>query len=151
MKKHFISIFLLVLSLSVCHAQKRYSVENLEKLSQEELNKYLYKAQRLEKEGKIMNIAGGSSLGVFYILPIITLPSDWKLGNVSITRLSVTAGLALLAVGIPMNSIGKTRLERINTVKSTRYAGIRFELLPDTQYSLVTKNNIPGITFKITF
>ena len=131
-------------------AQEKYSMESLENLSQEELNAYLDKALKLKKDGKTVNIVGGSILGAT-ALSVIVIGKKMELGVVVVGFVGVLAGLGTMAVGIPMNVTGKKRIERINTIKSTAYDGIKIDLEPCVQYNLATQNYQPGVTLKISF
>jgi hypothetical protein len=56
-----------------------------------------------------------------------------------------------MAVGIPMNVTGKNRVERINTIKSTAYDGVKIDLKPYAQFNPATQNYQPGVTLRIRF
>jgi len=131
-------------------AQGKYSVENLEKLSQEELKIYLDEALKLKKDGKTVTIVGGSILGATTI-SVILIGGSMELGVVAVGFIGGLAGLGTMAVGIPMNVTGKKRVERINTIKNTAYDGIKIELKPCAQYNLATQNYQPGVTLRINF
>jgi len=131
-------------------AQEKYSMESLENLSQEELNAYLDKALKLKKDGKTVNIVGGSILGAT-ALSVIVIGNKMELGVVVVGFVGVLAGLGTMAVGIPMNVTGKKRIERINTIKSTAYNGISIDLKPSAQYNFITQNYQPGMILRIIF
>ena len=131
-------------------AQEKYSVENLEKLSQEELKIYLDEALKLKKDGKTVTIVGGSILGATTI-SVILIGNSMELGVVVVGFIGGLAGLGTMAVGIPMNVTGKKRVERINTIKNTAYDGIKIDLKPCAQYNLATQNYQPGVTLRISF
>ena len=131
-------------------AQEKYSMESLEKLSQEELNIYLDEALKLKKNGKTVTIVGGSILGATTI-SVILIGRSMDLGVVAVGFIGGLAGLGTMAVGIPMNVTGKKRVERINTIKNTAYDGIKIDLKPCAQYNLATQNYQPGVTLRISF
>ena len=131
-------------------AQEKYSMESLEKLSQEELNIYLDEALKLKKNGKTVTIVGGSILGATTI-SVILIGNSMDLGVVVVGFIGGLAGLGTMAVGIPMNVTGKKRVERINTIKNTAYDGIKIDLKPCAQYNLATQNYQPGVTLSIRF
>lgn len=131
-------------------AQEKYSMESLEKLSQEELNIYLDEALKLKKNGKTVTIVGGSILGATTI-SVILIGNSMDLGVVVVGFIGGLAGLGTMAVGIPMNVTGKKRVERINTIKNTAYDGIKIDLKPCAQYNLATQNYQPGVTLRISF
>ena len=133
-----------------CQAQRKYSLDSLEKHTQEELNIYLDEALKLKKNGKTVTIVGGSILGAT-ALSVIVIGNKMDLGVVVVGFVGGLAGLGTMAVGIPMNVTGKKRIERINTIKSTAYDGIKIDLEPCVQYNLATQNYQPGVTLKISF
>lgn len=152
MKKFSIIILLMFLCSFVSQAQKPYSVENLEKLSSEELNLYFNRAQKLQKDGKKVTNIGLITLGA----DVIFVTGLTKTGNLltasgAIAGLAMYAALGTIAVGIPLKTTGKNRVERINKIKNTVYDNIKIDLKPCIQYSLVTQNYQPGITFRIRF
>ena len=147
--KDLIIILCLLFFVSVSHAQKDYSHENLQKLSQEELDVYLNKALKLQKSGKTYTIVGVSALGAV----ALSIPLDSSGGMVAATA-AIFVGIPALAattVGISKNSKGKKRVERINSIKNTASNDIIFDLKPCTQYNLMTQNHQPGITLRIRF
>ena len=150
MKSILITIALFFFFNLVSLAQEKYSVENLEKLSQEELKIYLDEALKLKKDGKTVTIVGGSILGATTI-SVILIGGSMELGVVVVGFIGGLAGLGTMAVGIPMNVTGKKRVERINTIKNTAYDDIKIELKPCAQYNLATQNYQPGVTLRISF
>ena len=131
-------------------AQEKYSMESLEKLSQEELNIYLDEALKLKKNGKTVTIVGGSILGATTI-SVILIGNSMDLGVVVVGFIGGLAGLGTMAVGIPMNVTGKKRVERINTIKNTAYDGIKIDLKPCAQYYLASQIYQPGVILRICF
>ena len=149
--KTILTIIVLLFIFNVTSQTKEdYFIENLEKLSQEELNTYLDKALKLKKDGKTVTIVGGSILGAT-ALSVIVIGKKMELGVVVVGFVGGLAGLGTMAVGIPMNVTGKKRIERINTIKSTAYNGISIDIKPCTQYNFVSQNYQPGMTLRITF
>jgi hypothetical protein len=70
--KNFMIIILLLSSVHItCYAQTKYSLENLEKASQEELDIYLNKSLKLQKAGKILTISGAVTSGVSLLAIIV--------------------------------------------------------------------------------
>ena len=148
--KRIILVVLLVLATSVAmQAQKTYSVENLEKASQEELDLYLNKAMKLQKTGRTMNIAGGSVLGVS-ALGLVAFGDDMGMGALLFVY-PVFAGVVTMSIGIPKNLTGKKRVERIKAIKSTAINDIVIDLKPCVSYSQVNSNYHPGFTLRIRF
>ena len=149
--KSILSIIVLFFIFNLAsQAQEKYSMESLEKLSQEELNIYLDEALKLKKNGKTVTIVGGSILGATTI-SVILIGKSMDLGVVVVGFIGGLAGLGTMAVGIPMNVTGKKRVERINTIKNTAYDGIKIDLKPCAQYNLATQNYQPGVTLRIRF
>lgn len=141
---------LLLLSL-FSHAQKPYSVENLEKASQEELDVYLNKALQLKKSGKTVTIIGGSILGATAVTAL-AFGNQMDLGVVVLGFFGGLAGIGTMGVGIPMNITGKKRIERINEIRNTAfYDGTRFEIKPSIHYNHSIQDNVPGVTLAFSF
>gem|GEM_PF-3738712 len=117
-------IFLIFLVVVAGQAQEKYSMDNLQNASQEELNTYMNKALKLQKTGRTLNIIGGISYGTAVLTMI--LGSDWGFGVDSYSLIVIGGsglilGTASFAVGIPANLTGKKRVERINNVKGTAF------------------------------
>lgn len=153
MKRISFIIMLFFLLNLVSQAQKPYSSENLKQLSQEELDSCLNKALKLQKSGKTVNIIGGVIVGTGVLtagtLALAVEGSEMIVAAALI--FSGITGLGTLMVGIPMNSTGKKRVERINNIKDTAFNGITIDLKPCTQYNLMTQNYQTGITLRIRF
>lgn len=103
---------------------KKYSLEYLERASQEDLNTYLNKAKKLKKTGKILNIVGGISYGAVVISAI--LGADWGFGVDSWVLIGIASGGLIVGgtsfiIGIPVLIVGKKRVEKIKTFKKTVY------------------------------
>ncbi len=154
MKKLAIIFLLFFLVAQIGQAQKTYSLENLEKASQEELDIYLDKAMKLQKTGRVFNIIGASSLGVVAVSAI--LGSDAILGVDSWALIVIAGGGILvggtsLAIGIPTNLTGKKRVERIHSIKRTSFYDVDIDLRPSVQYNLAVQKYQPGVTLRIRF
>ncbi|TLX70510.1 hypothetical protein E9993_22090 [Labilibacter sediminis] len=149
MKKTVIILFLFFISAGVIIAQNPYSLENLEKLSEQELDVYYNKALKLQKSGKTATRVGLISLGASFL----TIPLDDSGGMVAATTIMVVGIPALVTtiVGVSMNSTGKKRVERINLIKNSALNDINIYLGPCLQYNLAAKNYQSGITLKIKF
>lgn len=128
---------------------KTYSLEYLQSAPGEESGYYLYKAEKLQETGKILNIVGASALGAS-ILSIIAFGDQMELGVV-LLFFPAAAGIGTMAVGIPMNLTGKNRVKRINSIRNTAFNDIKINLQPCAQYNLMTQNYQPGVTLKINF
>ncbi len=146
--KKIIFISVLCLLVSFVQAQKPYSVENLQNLSQEELDVYYNNALKLQKTGKTMTIIGicvVGGAGVFKILG----PNDLSTGVLA--GMLGIAGIGVLGVVIPMNLTGKARLERIHSIKNTAFNDVGIKIQPCVQYNLATQNYQPAVTLLIRF
>ena len=152
MKKLTIIFFMVLFVNLASQAQKTYSFENLQKASQEELDVYLNKAMKLQKTGKTFNIIGGTCIGLLagtVILENVAHTDPW--GTILVGIITVPIAGASFAIGIPTNLTGKSRIERINTIKGTAFQNINIDLQPCVQYNLATQNYQPGVTLKIRF
>lgn len=129
---------------------KTYSLESLQNASDEELGYYHYKALKLQKTGKTLNIVGGSILGATVVSSAI-FADQLELGVVILWLFGGITGLGTMAVGIPMNVTGKKRVERISTIKNMAFNDITIGLKPCAQYNMTTQNYQPGIAVKIRF
>ena len=77
MKKLSIISLLLFLFAFAGQSQKIYSVENLEQASQEDLNIYLEKSQKLKKTGGFLSIAGPASAITGAVLAMSAYNNEW--------------------------------------------------------------------------
>ena len=154
--KRFMILALTVLLIQVtAQAQNKYSLESLEKASQEELEVYLDKSLKLQKTGKTVTIIGGSILGATAAtiagVAIIHSDEDWALGGLMIGVLGGTLGLGTMTTGIIMKASGKKRVKRINSIENSAFNDIRVDVKPGVQYNPVIQNYQSGITLSITF
>lgn len=149
MKKFIILILLLFICCIVSQAQKDYSQENLEKLSQEELDVYLNKAMRMQKSGKTFTTIGVAALGV----TVLSIPLDSSGGMIAAATVIFVGIPALVTttVGISRNSKGKKRAERINSISNTTFNDITIDLKPHAQYDQMTHNYQPVVTLRVRF
>ena len=150
-------VFLLLFSLAISvisHAQKPYSQENLQNLTNEELDVFYNKALKLQKTGRTLNIVGVSSLGVTAVAAI--LGSDWGFGVDSWSLILIAGGGIIvggtsLAIGVPLNLTGKKRVEMINSIRGTTFNNININLQPCAQYNLMTQRYQPAVSVKVNF
>lgn len=151
----FAILFVIAINLAgLAQSEKPYSVENLKKASQEELDVYLDKAMKLQKSGKTVTIIGGSILGGTALTVAgmaIADEGDWALAAAVVVFFGGVAGLGTMAVGIPMKATGKKRVERIHSIKGTAFDDIKLDVLPSAQYNLASQNYQPGVTLRIRF
>ena len=152
--KKIIVILMLSFSVFAAQAQFDYSGEHLKMLSQEELDDYMNMALKLQRTGRVVNIVGVSILGgtVLTIAGVaLTASGDWALGAVVIAFFGGLAGVGTLAVGIPLNLTGKSRVNRINALNNTAFNKANIGIHPCTQYNFMTQSYQPGIAVKISF
>lgn len=124
-------------------------MENLEKASQEELDGYMNKALKLKKTGLTMTIVGTIAFGASTAI-IYAFDEQLGLGAIQFFALGI-AGLGTMAIGIPMNLTGKSRVKRINTIKVTALYDVNINFKPCVQYNLAAQNYQPGIALIIRF
>lgn len=152
MKKFAIVSLSLLLVCLVGQAQQKYSLESLEKLSQEELENYHNKSVKLQKAGKTVNIVGGAILGTGVLTAgTLAMFEDADMGVGAALICLGIPGLSILMVGIPMNITGKKRVEKINTIKNTVFRDVNIDLKPSIQYNIATQNYQPAIALIIRF
>jgi len=154
MKKLSIFILLLLLICLLGQAQQKYSSENLEKASQEELDLYLNDALKLKKTGRIFNIIGASSLGVASVCALLGSDAGFGVDSWALILIGgggLIVGGTSLAIGIPTNLIGKKRVKMINSIKTTAFYNVNVDLRPCIRYNLTGQNYQPGLALRIRF
>jgi len=150
MKKFIIFIFLFFLVNQIGQAQGKYSIQNLQKASKEELKLYKDEALKLQKKGRIYSIVGLSSFGVAIFCAITGMDFGYFGPNVRNQALldigggAMIVGVISLAIGIPMSIKGRSRVERI-------MYDVNVDLRPSIQHNLATQNCQPGVTLRIRF
>lgn len=120
--KRIIFLPLLCFSLLAVQAQSKYALENLESLSQEELDIYLNKALKLQKTGKIFTSVGGSMVAVGLMTAVTAgfTSNDLNgLGIMALGAVTTASGVGIVLIGIPVKVTGKKRVERISTIRNT--------------------------------
>ena len=146
----FISLLLFLFAFAG-QSQKIYSVENLEQASQEDLNIYLEKSQKLKKTGGFLSIAGPSSFITGAVLFSAGWNNEWDEDIMYVLYFMALGGIGATIVGLPILITGSSRVKKINTIKNTAYDGIKIDLKPCAQYNLATHNYQPGVTLRIRF
>ncbi len=151
MKKIIIISVLCLLVFSI-QAQKPYSIENLQKLSTEELDVYYNKAFDLQKTGKILSIAGTVSA----FTGVLLFDAAWSgsmgdEGTAALGGLMLLGGMGATIIGLPKLITGSSRLKRINDIISIADNNIKLDLKPSAQYNLATQNFQPAVTLCIGF
>lgn len=150
MKKLTLIILLFSLTHAACFAQAKYSRENLEKSTQDELANYLNEANKLQKSGRTVTIVGGSILVATLPIAAMVGYNDWDAGGAALIVGGVV-GIGTLAIGIAMISTNKKRIKLINSIRNSRLHGINIDLRPGVQYNFAAQNYQPGIVLRIRF
>ena len=110
--KSLLIILIFFFSVTTTLAQKKYTQEYLESLSQVELDSCINKALKNQKTGKTLTFVGVGILGASFATSVIFI-DQLELGAVLVMFFGGIAGLGTMAVGIPVNVNGKKRIERI--------------------------------------
>lgn len=119
---------ILLLSVLSAEAQNIYSTENLESSSQENLELYLGKAQKLKKTGSVLSIAGSVSAVTGFILAGAgesTFPLGFGM---------LLAGSGVTLVGLPVLITGSSRVKRVTHTINTRQTTSQLRLVPVSFY-----------------
>lgn len=128
-------------------SSKVYSLDYLQNASNEQLEYYLYKAEKLRKTGKVVSIVGGTTLGA----GVYTVVSSRSWGQLSLGFGLVAIGSITTIVGLPILITGSTRVKKINNLERNSRSDFNMNLTPDIQYNQYTQNYQPGVTFSINF
>jgi hypothetical protein len=134
----------------VSQAQGKYSTENLTRLSQEDLEIYLYKAQQQKQRGKTLAFIGAAAI-VGEIVWASLDPNMHRFSSFSKVSIVGIAGFGAMILGIPMSISGNTKIARINKIDSTVNNDILFKIEPQAQYNIISRNYTPGVAVSITF
>ena len=150
MKKVSAIGLLLILYTSTCHAQSVYSKQNLEQVSQDDLNLYLIKAKKTKKIGTIMSIGGPIAFGSGILLSSYA----WSGG----TEAAWGAGLVLLMagtsstlIGLPLLITGNSRVNRIKKINNNANDGVMIDLIPCNFQNFQSQNHQYGISLRVRF
>ena len=130
-------------------AQNTYSLENLEKLSQNELSFYKDKAYKLQKTGKIVTTVGAVTFGTSAL--VLLFFHDQLFYAAILPVFAGALGILTLTVGIPIRAVGKKRVKRINSIQKTAFNTLCVDIEPGAQYNLMTKSYQPAITLRLRF
>jgi|GEM_PF-963990 len=151
-KRLFIGLSFLLLIFSG-QAQGTYSMQNLTKISSEELFVYYQKSLNLERKGEIVALTGGV-VGLLGILAgaLITdnNPPNESKNAVDIAAVTMIAGgSAATIIGFSMYMTGASRVNRINKIQNTEL--FQMELIPNAFYCEHIRKYQHGITLRISF
>lgn len=151
--KSTLLILILTSFVITSQAQNKYSPENLENTSIENLNTYLEKAKRNKKTGAILSIAGPIAFisgGIVFVeywensyLGYISSPTAEVVGSIL-----VIGGMAATLTGIPLYAINSSRINKINNTLSNK---AYIELVPYHLNRHMAQTNQYGITLRIRF
>lgn len=152
MKTIFSIVLLMICFTSVSYAQKTYSYENLEKMSQLEMNEQLVEALKQQKKGKVLTNTGLILISSGAAVVIGAAAS----GNVDEVTLAISGafalvGLPFLAVGLPVKNKAKNKIKTINTINARRGIGSSLSFNPSIQYIDMDREYHPGVTISFTF
>ena len=111
MNKYLLIVLLLFLFTFASQAQGKYSRENLEKASSEELTNYLIKAQKLKKTGTFIILPGISVLATGIGLMSTNREAAFYMGF----AIGI-AGIGITLVGLPVISTGSSRVKRVSKI-----------------------------------
>ncbi len=132
------------------HAQGKYSTQNLEKLSREDLGFYLEKAKKQKKAGTVLSIAGPVTAVSGYLLAVSAVGGG--------TENQFGAGMAMMiigpvvtVVGLPLLITGSSRVKRINGMNNSPFDGVSMELAPCVVYNYQADSPHLGATLRIRF
>jgi hypothetical protein len=126
---------------------KPYSLEYLQNASNEEMQYYLYKAQRLKKTGKTVTITGVLIFGTSVLIGI--LENSWS--GLAIIAIGGMTGSLVSLVGLPILITGASRVKRINELERNSLSGLNINLAPAIHYNQYTQNYQSGLTLSIRF
>lgn len=147
MKRLLILFVIFNISLSA-QAQKLYSEQNLQKLSQEELSIYLTHSKKLKKTGAIISISG-AALKVTGIVVISVFEPSYMGEGQMIGALMTVSGIGALLIGLPILVTGANRVQRINEILDIRLNKASINVVPYQTYNSLVNRNQTGITFRI--
>jgi len=145
MKKLLIVMFFLIFVFS-SYAQKKYSVENLQNLSQKELNVYLKKAQNKKTAGAI--ISGAAAV---VITSAFFIEDDSEPMGPPLPFVVGAGGVVIGLIGLPLLIKGSSRVKRIKQLQKTSLDNIKFDVQPLAQYNRISQKYQAGLTFRVTF
>lgn len=146
MKRTLVIGILMVLFTFLSNAQGKYSKERLEQLSQDQLDSYFQKAQKLKKTGTAVTLIGATPL-----LLGIALLSMNKEVTAYVGLGMATIGLGVTVIGIPILITGASRVKRINGMKHSVSDGIFLEVAPCSFKNHLAQNYQSGATLRIRF
>ena len=145
----FIGLFFILLAIT-CQAQSKYSKQNLEQASTEDLNTYLNKAKKTKKIGAIMSIGGPIAFGS----GIVLANAAWSGGTEAMWGsglMLMTAGASSTLIGLPVLITGSSRIKRINKIKNPNLNEVTMELAPCSFNNCQAQIYQAGLTLRLRF
>lgn len=130
----------------------KYSLQNLQQASLEDLELYLIKAKKLKKTGARLSIGGP----ITAVAGFAMFSASWSgnfggSGTAGAGLIMFLGGAGVTVVGLPILITGSSRVNRINKIKATTYNGIRMDIIPNHLYNSTTQDYYPGVTLRLTF
>jgi len=145
MKRITLILLLVFFALSSQAQIAPYSHQNLSNSSLEGLETYLAKAQKTKKIGKTVTLAGASATTIGIVLAGAG-ESTFREGFAMLL-----GGLGTTVVGLPIWVTGSVRIKKVNRVIESLTKNVTLQVLPNTQYSYLTKSPNFGLKFTISF
>ena len=152
MKKSLFIWIVLIFFAFTSFAQRTYSNQNLEQVSQENLNFLIKMAQKQKKTGLIITATGSAAFITGLILQ--STEDTHHFGKTYPSELFIGTGLWTMAVGVPFLIVGSSRVKKIRKIqngKSTTLDGHIMEIVPCSFHNYISQNNQTGVTLRITF
>ena len=131
-------------------AQAKYSKQNLEQLSQEELGLYLLKAQKQKKTGAILSIVGPGTAVLGILLASYAYGNGTE-NQFSAGLLMMGIGPIITVVGLPVMITGSSRVKRINNINNSSSTWGSMELGPCIINNFQANNQQHGVALRIRF
>ena len=156
MKKILAIGLIIIMTAFASNAQNIYSKQNLEKVSQEDLNLYLNKAKKTRKTGTIMTIVGPIAFVGGGALSWDAFGGNDPYGGGSEAELAtgvilMLGGMVSTVVGLPLLITGSSRVKKINRIKNTKFNGVTMEFTPCNFYNYQAQNHQLGLTLRMRF
>lgn len=142
---------ILILFSFTSQAQRKYSKQNLQQATPEDLGLYYIKAKKQKKTGEYLSIVGTASGLVGIILGSVTENQSGDGSFVTIVaQTMLVGGSVALTIGATMFIIALSRIERINDTIS-RKNKVYLEFAPCSFNNYMAQNHQVGITFRVRF
>ena len=147
MKKIISTLAILFLITSFGYAQRKYSREYLAQLSKTELESSLLEAKKLERNGTIVAIIGGSAVVVGTGIAVYS-HNHGTMDQAYFGSLFYS-GLAAGLTGILMYATGISRVNKIRLAQLS--SGLTFETSPSIIKVNELQTSCPGVAVRLKF